>query len=227
MDHDKTVSHVIPPTLLFSPSFSLSLSLSLSCLCNFNVPWCGGASPQLKRGTAELFGTELAIDKTYRCLNRKCAIFSFQGCDVQVDGIPTVAYISEETPMVAYANTHAALETKRTAVSAVTAGSTPTPALVSSSSTTTTAPSSSSSSAAAAAAGGGAVSSAPASALAAGRYGPRVMIVGATDSGKSTLASILCNYALRAQRTPIYVDVDVGQNALAPPGCVAACQLQV
>lgn len=58
------------------------------------------------------------------------------------------------------------------------------------------------------------------------RYGPRVMLVGSTDAGKSTLSQILANYAVRAQRSPLLVDLDVGQNELAPPGCLAACQLQ-
>ncbi len=52
------------------------------------------------------------------------------------------------------------------------------------------------------------------------------MIVGSTDAGKSTLAQLLCNYAVRVHRQPIYVDIDVGQNALAPPGCLAACAMQ-
>jgi polyribonucleotide 5'-hydroxyl-kinase len=52
------------------------------------------------------------------------------------------------------------------------------------------------------------------------------MLVGSTDAGKSTLSKLLVNYAVRAQRTPLLVDLDVGQNELAPPGCLAACQLQ-
>ena len=53
-------------------------------------------------------------------------------------------------------------------------------------------------------------------------FGPRVLIVGGTDAGKSTLAHILCNYAVRADRSPILVDVDCGQNSIAIPGTVAA-----
>lgn len=44
--------------------------------------------------------------------------------------------------------------------------------------------------------------------------GPVIMIVGPTDVGKSTLCRILCNYAVRQGRTPIFVDLDVGQASL-------------
>ena len=44
-----------------------------------------------------------------------------------------------------------------------------------------------------------------------GGRGPRVMVVGPTDVGKSTLCKILLNYAVRVNRAPIFVDLDVGQ----------------
>ena len=46
----------------------------------------------------------------------------------------------------------------------------------------------------------------------------QVMLVGATDVGKSTLSRILCNYAVRMGRQPCLVDIDVGQVCL--PWCV-------
>jgi polyribonucleotide 5'-hydroxyl-kinase len=55
--------------------------------------------------------------------------------------------------------------------------------------------------------------------------GPRVLVVGPSDHGKSTTSRILAAYAARLDRTPIYVDLDVGQNALTIPGCVAAMPL--
>ena len=42
--------------------------------------------------------------------------------------------------------------------------------------------------------------------------GPRVMVVGPTDSGKSTLCRILINYALQSDWSPTYVDLDVGRK---------------
>lgn len=37
------------------------------------------------------------------------------------------------------------------------------------------------------------------------------MLVGSTDVGKSTVCKILCNYAVRMNRKPCLVDIDVGQ----------------
>jgi polyribonucleotide 5'-hydroxyl-kinase len=52
-----------------------------------------------------------------------------------------------------------------------------------------------------------------------------VLVVGQEDSGKSTFANILLNYAVRSGHTPIFVDLDVGLNDLAAPGAVAASPL--
>jgi polynucleotide 5'-kinase involved in rRNA processing len=49
--------------------------------------------------------------------------------------------------------------------------------------------------------------------------------VGPTDSGKSTIAQILAAYAVRMDRSPVLVDLDVGQSGLTIPGCISAAQL--
>ena len=41
--------------------------------------------------------------------------------------------------------------------------------------------------------------------------GPVTLVVGPTDTGKSTLSKLLLNYASRMGRKPILVDLDVGQ----------------
>ncbi|MCL4437322.1 MAG: hypothetical protein M1387_11510 [Thaumarchaeota archaeon] len=54
----------------------------------------------------------------------------------------------------------------------------------------------------------------------------RVVVVGATDSGKSTLSTYLLNTALSKGLSAGVVDEDVGQGDLAPPGCVGGAVLQ-
>ena len=59
--------------------------------------------------------------------------------------------------------------------------------------------------------------------------GPRVVVCGTTDCGKSTLCKMLLNWAVRAgmvgdcsRRMPMFVDTDVGQNDITLVGCLAA-----
>lgn len=56
---------------------------------------------QLKSGFAELYGTELVKSKKYSFTQgAKVAIFSYQGCVLNLTGEPEVCYIARETPMV-------------------------------------------------------------------------------------------------------------------------------
>ncbi|MGQ9469662.1 MAG: Clp1/GlmU family protein [Nitrososphaerales archaeon] len=50
----------------------------------------------------------------------------------------------------------------------------------------------------------------------------RLIIIGETDSGKSTLTSYLVNIALMKGLKVIIIDGDIGQGDLAPPGCIGA-----
>ncbi len=53
----------------------------------------------------------------------------------------------------------------------------------------------------------------------------KVMLIGGTDSGKSTLTSYIANLALtRGLRVGI-VDADIGQGDIAPPACMGSCIL--
>jgi polyribonucleotide 5'-hydroxyl-kinase len=69
---------------------------------------------RLLRGFAEVFGAELAEGKYYLFGHEcKAAVFTWQGCTIEVTGTPSTEYISDETPMYAYANVHLALEKMR------------------------------------------------------------------------------------------------------------------
>ncbi|KAL4234900.1 Cleavage polyadenylation factor subunit clp1 [Mactra antiquata] len=52
--------------------------------------------------------------------------------------------------------------------------------------------------------------------------GPRILIVGPSDVGKSTLCTLLLNYASRMGRAPMMVDLDVGQGQVSIPGTMGA-----
>jgi polyribonucleotide 5'-hydroxyl-kinase len=80
--------------------------------------------------------------------------------------------------------------------------------------------------AAAAAAAAAAAPDAPAGPGPGSAQGPRVVVVGPTDVGKSTLCRMLLNWAVRAGHQPTYVDLDVGQGTITAPGCLAATPVE-
>jgi polyribonucleotide 5'-hydroxyl-kinase len=145
--------------------------------------------PQLISGHAEIFGTEIVAEQTYTFVGTKAAIFSYQGATLSVRGIPTVAYVAGETPMMSYANLHFTLEKLRQHSEDSLS------------------------------------------------HGPRVLIIGAEDAGKTSLTKILTGYSVRQGRKPIVVSldpkqvfisstwlIDVKQPMLSLPGSItAAC----
>jgi polynucleotide 5'-hydroxyl-kinase GRC3/NOL9 len=59
----------------------------------------------------------------------------------------------------------------------------------------------------------------------AGHKKTTVMLVGDTDTGKSTLAIYLANTAIRRGLVPIVIDGDIGQGDLAPPTAIGSVVL--
>ncbi|KIV93579.1 hypothetical protein PV10_04783 [Exophiala mesophila] len=59
-------------------------------------------------------------------------------------------------------------------------------------------------------------------AKASGRPGPRVLIVGPEDAGKSSLAKILTGYAQRASRSPVLANLDIKEGVMSIPGTITA-----
>ncbi|GMT19095.1 hypothetical protein PFISCL1PPCAC_10392 [Pristionchus fissidentatus] len=136
----------------------------------------GEAIVELIEGRAEIFGSELEKHKRYTFQKgSRVAIFTYEGATIEVVGSGANSYTSDQTPMVIYLNTHAALEQIRKV-----AESDPS------------------------------------------HRGPRIMLVGPTDVGKSTVCRILCNYSVRMGRSPILVDLDVGQGDISVPGTMGA-----
>lgn len=67
---------------------------------------------RLLSGRAEIFGTELASHRDYSFRGEKFAVFTWHGAEIELVG-ECHSYKATETPMVMYANVHAALEELR------------------------------------------------------------------------------------------------------------------
>jgi polyribonucleotide 5'-hydroxyl-kinase len=164
----------------------------------------------LRAGSAEIFGAELALgDRPLHLTAAKVAIFTWHGCTLDVSNQDQldIIYVSDETDAnVAFVNTHAQLEAMRDEALGYSANT-----------TVTTVDETNKESAAngVKAAGGEDFSGGDSG-------GPRVLLVGPADCGKSSLARILTAYAVKLGRTPLLVDLDTSQNMLSVPGTIAA-----
>ncbi|VBB28961.1 unnamed protein product [Acanthocheilonema viteae] len=144
----------------------------------------GDVMLELVDGRAEVFGTELIQHKKYVFpAGSRVAVFTWKKAVVELVGKTESAYVAEQTPMIIYLNTHAALEQLREHAESVVMQQEQ-------------------------------------------ARGPSLMIVGPTDVGKTTVCRILCNYAVRVGRTPIFVDLDVGQGSISVPGTVGALYIE-
>ncbi|GAB7355091.1 hypothetical protein MBLNU459_g5675t1 [Dothideomycetes sp. NU459] len=69
---------------------------------------------RVQRGTAEIFGTELAPNQTYGFSGTKAAVFTWHGCALEVQGETESEYVGSETEaMVEWVNVHGMLDTAR------------------------------------------------------------------------------------------------------------------
>ncbi|KUJ16273.1 Clp1-domain-containing protein [Mollisia scopiformis] len=124
-------------------------------------------------GTAEIFGTELAVNHLYTFRGAKSSIYTWHGCRIEVTGV-CEEYTAEETPMTQYVNTHFALEKLRDEAERDR------------------------------------------------REGPRVLVVGPTNSGKTSLVKLLAAYALRMGQQPMVINTDSREGLLSIPGSLTA-----
>lgn len=159
----------------------------------------------LRQGSVELFGAEIPLNRPIPLSNlspSKIALFTWHGCIIDISSVHNLdmIYESDETDSnVVYVNTHAQLEVMRD--EALMAGSS---SMENNDGNTS---------------GEGKKDDNEASTVV---DGPRVLLVGPADCGKSSLARVLTAYAVKLGRTPLLVDIDVSQNMLSVPGTVAA-----
>jgi polyribonucleotide 5'-hydroxyl-kinase len=150
----------------------------------------------LQKGSCELYGCELALQRVYSIPQGgiKVALFTWHGCVVDlwegsIEGALEISYTSDETDSnVAFVNTHAQLEALRDEASLTihNAQDEDTKKRVS---------------------------------------GPRVMVVGPSECGKTSLVKTLVAYATKVGRTPVWVDLDPKDNSLSVPGTLAAAPM--
>lgn len=175
----------------------------------------GSGGPQshclvtLLKGSCEIVGVELALQKPYRLdltatstnALRSLAIFSFHGCVLDIvyhpdkDSLLSYAYVctsDDTTSNIAYVNTHAQLEVLRDdAVLAQRHQQQQKHENTTMSDEDLT------------------------------TMGPRVLIVGGRETGKTTLTKTLLAYACKLGRTPLWVDLDMTHNAISVDGTIA------
>ncbi|KAI7862877.1 Pre-mRNA cleavage complex II protein Clp1-domain-containing protein [Spinellus fusiger] len=140
----------------------------------FEVSFSAKVQVKLLKGTAEIFGTELAVGVPYTFSGRKAAVYTWHGCKLEVKGQFVVEYTANETPMTSYFNAHMALQEKRE------------------------------------------------KARREGGPGPRVLVIGPHDVGKTSLCKTLVSYALRQNEKPIYVSLDTSEGSITMPGTITA-----
>lgn len=155
----------------------------------------------LQKGSCELWGCELALGKTYSIANGgiQLAFFTWHGCVVDIHANVDISYTSDETdPNVSFVNTHAQLEALRDEALSQSGAN-----------------------------GGDGSPSGNGSGNGSGarHQGPRVMIVGPPESGKSSLCKTLVAYAVKVGRTPLWVDLDPNDNAISIPGTLAVAPM--
>lgn len=174
---------------------------------------CSWLKLVVTKGPAEMFGVELALNREYSFSGCKRAVLTWQGCDITTNGGAEAIYKTSrgETTAGAALKVHAYLEARRekaarSAALELVGGVYGETSLFG---------------------GGPAVLSGWTSETMNAR-GPRALIVGPTDSGKSTLCTMLCAYAARLGREPIFVDLDpcLG-DAGGPPGSISATRVDM
>lgn len=169
----------------------------------------------LLSGSAEIFGAELAqsVDLNLSTLKQsyiipgpaKFAVFTWHGCvldvDVEFGKSVDIMYTSEETEAnVAYVNTHAQLEAMRDEALMNNLNASNKNVMYDGDRNDT--------------------DSLP-------RDGPRVLVVGPADSGKTSLVKTLVSYAIKLGRNPMLVDLDPKQNMLSVPGTLTAATMSL
>ncbi|KAF2744243.1 Clp1-domain-containing protein [Sporormia fimetaria CBS 119925] len=160
-----------------APTSAHKQELAANTEYRFEASFTHPLTIKLLSGTAEIFGSELGPLTPYTFRGTKAAVYTWNGCSLEIEGTAESEYVAEETTMMNYANAHFALEGMRD------------------------------------------------EAAKNNDSGPRVLIVGPENSGKTSLAKVLTSYALKMDRQPMVVNLDPREGMLSPPGSFSAAAL--
>ncbi|KAL2853640.1 hypothetical protein BJX68DRAFT_45246 [Aspergillus pseudodeflectus] len=156
---------------------------------------------KLQTGTAELFGTELAPSQTYTFSGTKAAIYTWHGCTLEVSAGDAVIGLDG---MPAATAAHGGFGAGG-CQSEYVAEETP---MVEYANIHF------------------ALETLRNEAKATGKDGPRVLILGPEDAGKTSLSKILTAYAVKVGRQPVVVNLDPTEGMLSVPGTLTATTIR-
>ncbi|KAL1967949.1 hypothetical protein VTN77DRAFT_2366 [Rasamsonia byssochlamydoides] len=182
----------------YAPPPPTQVSLRPGCEWRFEVAFGTTVRVKLLAGTAELFGTELAQSQTYTFSGTKAAIYTWHGCTLEVSA-------GDPVPLpngFAGANGMARGQGTGGCQSEYVAEETPMVEYANVHFALETMRQEAQSSG--------------------GKDGPRVLILGPEDAGKTSLTKILTSYATKMGRQPIVVNLDPTEGMLSIPGTLTA-----
>ncbi|EEH22663.2 hypothetical protein PABG_04874 [Paracoccidioides brasiliensis Pb03] len=177
------------------PAAPVQHSLSRGSEWRFEVAFGQIVRVKLLAGTAELFGTELAASQTYTFSGTKAAIYTWHGCTLEVSAGDPIAIggLGSTPPSPGSGSGGCQVE--------YIAEETPMAEYVNIHA---------------------ALETMREEAKAAGCEGPRVLILGPEDAGKTSLTKILTGYATKRDRQPVVVNLDPSEGMLSVPGSLTA-----
>ncbi|KAL4919794.1 hypothetical protein BDW62DRAFT_178468 [Aspergillus aurantiobrunneus] len=184
----------------FVPAPPSQINLSPGSEWRFEVAFGTTVRVKLLTGTAELFGTELAPSQTYTFSGTKAAIYTWHGGTLEVSAGDAVSGVDAMTATTTPSGVRGGFGAGG-CQSEYMAEETP---MVEYANVHF------------------ALEGLRAEAKASGKDGPRVLILGPEDAGKTSLSKILTGYAVKVGREPIVVNLDPSEGMLSVPGTVTA-----
>ncbi|TPR01566.1 Inositol polyphosphate kinase family protein [Aspergillus niger] len=184
----------------FAPAPPSQISLPKGSEWRFEVAFGTTVRVKLLAGTAELFGTELAPSQTYTFSGTKAAIYTWHGCTLEVSAGEAITGLDSLAPGGTNGTTARGLGAGG-CQSEYVAEETP---MVEYANVHF------------------ALETLRQEAKATGKDGPRVLILGPEDAGKTSLSKILTAYATKVGRQPLVVNLDPTEGMLSVPGTLTA-----